>query len=150
MSLLQIHNVNKSFAGLKALTNVNLSVEEGSVHAIIGPNGAGKSTLLNCLIGKLQPDIGTVICPDAQVKLFITATPEVRAARRFAELSLVDPTVTLEGVLADVQARDARDSSRAEAPLKPADDAELMDTSTMDIEAAVARAIALVNARRCE
>tara|TARA_R110000796_G_scaffold76733_3_gene171507 strand:+ start:585 stop:1199 length:615 start_codon:yes stop_codon:yes gene_type:complete len=95
-------------------------------------------------------DIGTVICPDAQVKLFITATPEVRAARRFAELSLVDPTVTLEGVLADVQARDARDSSRVEAPLKPADDAELMDTSTMDIEAAVARAIALVNARRCE
>jgi len=56
----------------------------------------------------------------------------------------------LEGVLADVQARDARDSSRVEAPLKPADDAELMDTSTMDIEAAVARAIALVNARRCE
>ena len=95
-------------------------------------------------------DIGTVICPDAQVKLFIPATPEVRAARRFAELSLVDPTVTLEGVLADVQARDARDSSRVEAPLKPADDAELMDTSTMDIEAAVARAIALVNARRCE
>ena len=95
-------------------------------------------------------DLGTVICPDAQVKLFITATPEVRAARRFAELSLVDPTVTLEGVLADVQARDARDSSRVEAPLKPADDAELMDTSTMDIEAAVARAIALVNARRCE
>tara|TARA_R110000822_G_scaffold75081_1_gene180453 strand:- start:692 stop:1306 length:615 start_codon:yes stop_codon:yes gene_type:complete len=94
-------------------------------------------------------DIGTVICPDAQVKLFITATPEVRAARRFAELSLVDPTVTLEGVLADVQARDARDSSRVEAPLKPADDAELMDTSTMDIEAAVARAIALVNSRRC-
>ena len=95
-------------------------------------------------------DIGTVICPDAQVKLFITATPEVRAARRFAELSRVDPTVTLEGVLADVQARDARDSSRAEAPLRPAEDAELMDTSTMDIEAAVARAIALVNARRGE
>jgi branched-chain amino acid transport system ATP-binding protein len=64
MSLLQIHNVNKSFAGLKALTNVNLSVEEGSVHAIIGPNGAGKSTLLNCLIGKLQPDIGTVMFQD--------------------------------------------------------------------------------------
>ena len=92
-------------------------------------------------------DIGTVICPDAPVKLFITATPEVRAQRRFAELSVKGAEVTLEGVLADVQARDARDSTRAEAPLKPAADAELMDTSTMDIETAVARAIALVAAR---
>ncbi|MEH6673496.1 MAG: (d)CMP kinase [Sulfitobacter sp.] len=92
-------------------------------------------------------DIGTVICPDAPVKLFITATPEVRAQRRFVELSAKGAEVTLEGVLADVQARDARDSTRAEAPLKPAEDAELMDTSTMDIETAVARAIALVAAR---
>ena len=93
-------------------------------------------------------DIGTVICPDAPVKLFITATPEVRAQRRFAELSAKGAEVTLEGVLADVQARDARYSTRAEAPLKPAEDAELMDTSTMDIETAVARAIELVAARR--
>jgi len=93
-------------------------------------------------------DIGTVICPDAPVKLFITATPEVRAQRRFAELSAKGAEVILEGVLADVQARDARDSTRAEAPLKPAEDAELMDTSTMDIETAVARAIELVAARR--
>ena len=93
-------------------------------------------------------DIGTVICPDAPVKLFITATPEVRAQRRFAELSAKGAEVTREGVLADVQARDARDSTRAEAPLKPAEDAELMDTSTMDIETAVARAIELVAARR--
>ena len=93
-------------------------------------------------------DIGTVICHDAPVKLFITATPEVRAQRRFAELSAKGAEVTLEGVLADVQARDARDSTRAEAPLKPAEDAELMDTSTMDIETAVARAIELVAARR--
>ena len=93
-------------------------------------------------------DIGTVICPDAPVKLFITATPEVRAQRRFAELSAKGAEVTLDGVLADVPARDARDSTRAEAPLKPAEDAELMDTSTMDIETAVARAIELVAARR--
>ncbi|HBR36674.1 MAG TPA: cytidylate kinase, partial [Sulfitobacter pontiacus] len=66
----------------------------------------------------------------------------------FAELSAKGAEVTLEGVLADVQARDARDSTRAEAPLKPAEDAELMDTSTMDIETAVARAIELVAARR--
>lgn len=93
-------------------------------------------------------DIGTVICPDAQVKLFVTATPEVRAARRFAELRAKGEDVTLGQVLADVEARDARDSSRAEAPLKPAADAEQMDTSTMDIDAAVARAIALITIRR--
>jgi len=61
MAILEIQNVNKSFGGLKALHNVNLSVEENSIHAIIGPNGAGKSTLLNCLIGKLIPDVGTVM-----------------------------------------------------------------------------------------
>ena len=59
-SILQVRNVNKSFAGLKALNNVELSVEEGAVHAIIGPNGAGKSTLLNCFVGRLTPDTGTV------------------------------------------------------------------------------------------
>ena len=60
MAILEVKNVNKSFSGLKALQNVNLSVEEGKIHAIIGPNGAGKSTLLNCFIGKLIPDSGTV------------------------------------------------------------------------------------------
>ncbi len=60
MGILEIKNVSKRFGGLKALDNVNLSVEEGTIHAIIGPNGAGKSTLLNCLIGKLMPDTGTV------------------------------------------------------------------------------------------
>ena len=92
-------------------------------------------------------DIGTVICPDAQVKLFVTATPDVRARRRHAELVAKGHDVTLQEVLADVQARDARDSNRAEAPLKPAADAEEMDTSQMDIDAAVARAIELVQAR---
>jgi CMP/dCMP kinase len=92
-------------------------------------------------------DIGTVICPDAQVKLFVTATPEVRAERRFAELTAKGFDVTLADVLAEVEARDARDSTRAEAPLKPAEDAVEMDTSTMDINTAVARAIELIQAR---
>jgi len=61
MTLLQVQMVNKSFSGLRALSDVNLSVEEGSVHAIIGPNGAGKSTLLNCFVGRLTPDTGTVL-----------------------------------------------------------------------------------------
>jgi len=60
MGILEIRNVNKWFGGLQALGDVNLNVEEGTVHAIIGPNGAGKSTLLNCLVGKLEPDTGTV------------------------------------------------------------------------------------------
>ena len=61
MGILEVQNVNKSFGGLKALQNVNLSIEEGTIHAIIGPNGAGKSTLLNCFVGKLIPDTGTVM-----------------------------------------------------------------------------------------
>ena len=59
-SILTVRNVNKHFGGLKALDDVNLEIERGSIHAIIGPNGAGKSTLLNCLIGRLEPDTGTV------------------------------------------------------------------------------------------
>lgn len=61
MGILEVRDVNKNFGGLKALNNVNLDVEEGSVHAIIGPNGAGKSTLLNCFIGRLMPDTGSVM-----------------------------------------------------------------------------------------
>ena len=60
MSFLEVSGVNKNFGGLRALDDVNLSVEEGTIHAIIGPNGAGKSTLLNCFVGKLIPDSGTV------------------------------------------------------------------------------------------
>jgi len=60
MSVLSVVNVNKRFGGLKALDNVNLEVEAGTVHAIIGPNGAGKSTLLNCFVGRLEPDTGSV------------------------------------------------------------------------------------------
>ena len=60
MGILSVRNVNKSFGGLRALNDVNLDVEAGTVHAIIGPNGAGKSTLLNCFVGRLEPDTGTV------------------------------------------------------------------------------------------
>ena len=60
MSILSVKNVNKQFGGLKALNEVNLEIEAGTVHAIIGPNGAGKSTLLNCFVGRLDPDTGSV------------------------------------------------------------------------------------------
>lgn len=94
-------------------------------------------------------DIGTVICPDAAVKLFVTASAEVRAERRYLELSGKGMNVTRETVLADVQSRDARDMGRADAPLKPAADAVLIDTSDMAINDAIAAAVtAIENVRR--
>jgi cytidylate kinase len=89
-------------------------------------------------------DIGTVIAPAAEAKLFVTATPEVRARRRFEELTRLGLTVAYEHVLADIRARDARDSGRGIAPLVQAADAILLDTSALDVEAAVAAAIAIV------
>ena len=88
-------------------------------------------------------DIGTVICPEAEAKLFVTAADEVRAARRFAELG----SGTLEGVLADLRARDARDAARDVAPMVAAPDALLLDTSDLTIDAAVAEALAYVRSR---
>lgn len=89
-------------------------------------------------------DIGTVVCPDAHAKLFITASPEVRARRRQTELGATD----YEAILADIRARDDRDSRRATAPLVAAADAVTLDTSEMDIAAAVAAAVKVVEARR--
>jgi cytidylate kinase len=89
-------------------------------------------------------DIGTVIAPGANAKLFVTATPEVRATRRLAELISRGLNAHYEEVLADIQARDERDSGRATAPLLRADDAFLLDTSKLDVAAAVAAALALV------
>ena len=97
MSILQVKDVSKSFGGLRALNDVNLEVEEGTVHAIIGPNGAGKSTLLNCFVGKLEPDTGSVMFNGVsllgiepyeinQVGVArVFQTPEI-----FGEMSLID------------------------------------------------------------
>ena len=93
-------------------------------------------------------DIGTVICPDADIKLFVTASAEVRAERRYLELSEKGHDDTRQQVLADVVARDKRDSERAEAPLKPADDAVIIDTSDMSIDEAVAKAVAEIERHR--
>lgn len=91
-------------------------------------------------------DIGTVICPDAEVKLFVTATDDIRAGRRFRELREAGHEVTLAAVAADLAARDRRDRARATAPLTPAEDALLLDTSELNIKEATARAIAAVRA----
>ena len=89
-------------------------------------------------------DIGTVICPQAEVKIFVTAAPEVRAARRQAELAALGETADEAVILADILRRDARDRSRAVAPLKPAPDAHVLDTTALDVDAAVAAAIEIV------
>lgn len=89
-------------------------------------------------------DIGTVVAPDADVKLFVTASPEERARRRTRELKGRGERADEEAILADIRARDARDGARAVAPLKPAEDARLLDTTDLDIEAAFRAAIALV------
>jgi len=91
-------------------------------------------------------DIGTVICPEAEAKLFITASPEIRAHRRWLELVKLDPALSEESVLADIRRRDERDSNRSNAPLKIADDARLLDTSLMDIETASREALRLIEA----
>lgn len=93
-------------------------------------------------------DIGTVICPDADVKIFVTASPEVRARRRTDELRAKGRDVVYETILAETRERDERDSGRAVAPLRPAADAVLLDTSDLDRDAAFARALAIVEARR--
>jgi len=92
-------------------------------------------------------DIGTVIAPGADVKLFVTASPAVRAERRFRELEKRGMPVGHAEVLADIRARDERDSTRAVAPLRSADDAILLDTSDLDVAAAIAEAVRLVEDR---
>lgn len=91
-------------------------------------------------------DIGTVVCPNANIKLFVTASTERRAERRFKELLARGIETTLDKVVAEMRVRDERDSQRAVAPLKPAEDAYLLDTSDLDADAAFDAAIAFVRA----
>jgi len=93
-------------------------------------------------------DIGTVICPNADVKIFVTAAPEARARRRALEFAKGDNPMEEAAVLADIKARDNRDMNRAAAPLKQAADAHLLDTTEMDISTAIRAAIDLVEATR--
>jgi len=91
-------------------------------------------------------DIATVVCPDADVKLFVTASLAARAQRRHAELAARGDSVTLEAVAAQIEARDARDMNRPVAPLRQAHDAHLLDTTALPIEEAAARAFAIIDA----
>lgn len=92
-------------------------------------------------------DIGTVIAPDATVKIFVTADQDIRAKRRWLQLVKLNPALTFDEVLGDIRVRDARDSGRSDAPLEMAEDALLLDTSDLGIEAAIATARSLVKSR---
>ncbi len=91
-------------------------------------------------------DIGTVVCPDAAVKLYVTAAPEVRAQRRYDEIVAGGGKADFGAIFEDVKRRDDRDMGRADSPLKPAEDAHLLDTSEMDIEAAFRAAKSIIDA----
>jgi cytidylate kinase len=106
------------------------------------PRVAGKPAPGAVLDGR---DIGTVVCPDAPVKLFVTAAVEERARRRVKELQGRGQTAIYDAVLEDLKQRDARDSQRAAAPLKPADDAFLLDTSALDADQALAAALSAIH-----
>ena len=92
-------------------------------------------------------DIGTVICPEAEVKIFVTASPQTRAQRRALELAGRGEPADYAAILGDIRVRDERDSTRAVAPLRPAPDAHRLDTTALDVEAAFAAALRLVGRR---
>lgn len=127
--------------------------EIGAAASIVAGNGAARRALLDfqrsfstkapgaVLDGR---DIGTVVCPDARVKIFVTATPEERARRRHLELASGNPDISYEDVLNDIQLRDQRDQDRAVAPLVIAEDAHLLETTDLDIETALNAALAII------
>jgi CMP/dCMP kinase len=92
-------------------------------------------------------DIGTVICPKADVKIFVTASPAARAQRRALELMRRGEKIDYAAVLADIARRDARDAGRADAPMRPADDAVTLDTTRLDIDQSFARAVEIIESR---
>lgn len=121
-----------------AIREVRLALKQFQIDFAQQPSGA-------VLDGR---DIGTVIAPDAHVKIFVTAAPEVRARRRWLQLVKDTPDLTLDEVLADIRLRDERDSSRSAAPLEMAKDAVLLDTTDLGIEAAIEHARRIVKDRR--
>lgn len=113
-----------------------------AAHPPLDATGAGKSGAV--MDGR---DIGTVVCPDAKVKIFITASVEARAQRRFKELQEKGEGVIYARVLEDMRERDARDTVRSASPMKPADDALIIDTSALDADQVFERARAYIDRR---
>ncbi|MFK7902717.1 MAG: (d)CMP kinase [Nitratireductor sp.] len=132
---LAVHEIGEAASKVAVMSKVRVALVEAQRKFANTPPGA-------VLDGR---DIGTVVCPNASVKLYITASPEVRAQRRFEEmLERGRKDIEYEAILADLKVRDERDMNREDSPLKPAKDAHLIDTSKMDIEAAFQAALELV------
>lgn len=135
---LKTHNVGEAASIVSAHQAVRAALLEFQRQFAAQPPGA-------VLDGR---DIGTVVCPNADVKIFVTATPEIRARRRTAEYKAQGRNIDEAAVLADIRKRDERDQSRAAAPLRRAADAHLLDTTHLDIDAAIRAAIDIVEASR--
>jgi len=151
LALLAAQNVSKIDPSNPALRDE----KTGNAASIVAANQRVRTALLDYQreVAKHKPgavldgrDIGTVVCPDAPVKLFVTASAEVRAQRRFDELAAKGQEVTFDDVLSDLRDRDARDQTRKSAPLAKADDAHLLDTTKLDIEAALEAACQIIDA----
>lgn len=134
-SVLSAHAVGEAASKVAVIPEVRRILVEKQRAFAAQPGGA-------VLDGR---DIGTVVCPDAAVKLYVTASAEVRARRRLAEIEANDGTGDFATILADINRRDERDMGRADSPLRPATDAHLLDTSQMSIEAAFLAAKAIVD-----
>jgi CMP/dCMP kinase len=135
---LKSHDVGSAASIVSAIPAVRAALLEFQREFAARPPGA-------VLDGR---DIGTVICPDAEVKIFVVADPKIRAHRRTLEVLARGETADEAAILADILARDERDQNRAVAPLKPAQDAYLLDNSHLDIEGGVRAAIDIVEAVR--
>ncbi|PKP78877.1 MAG: cytidylate kinase [Alphaproteobacteria bacterium HGW-Alphaproteobacteria-3] len=151
---------NSAASVAKSLTLENIdeasirTAEVGRVVAIVASMPGVRAAILDFQrnFSSQQPgavldgrDIGTVVCPDAQVKIFVTASPEIRAHRRWLELNNSGVEVSEAQILEDVRERDRRDAERAASPMKPAADAYLLDTSDLSIEAAFGAAVAIID-----
>ncbi len=135
---LKSHAVGEAASFVSAIADVRAAVFKVQREFAAVPPGA-------VLDGR---DIGTVICPNADVKIFVTAAPEIRARRRTLELEAGGQTVNEAEILADILRRDERDTKRAIAPLRAAPDAHLLDTTQLDIDATFRAAVAIVEAAR--
>ncbi len=132
--ILSAHHIGEAASKVAVMPSVRKALLEAQRAFASQPGGA-------ILDGR---DIGTVVCPDADVKLFVTASAEVRAQRRTDEILGKGQDADFDQILQDVKMRDERDMNRADAPLKPAENAHLLDTSKLDIEGAFQQAVSLV------
>jgi cytidylate kinase len=134
-AVLSQHGVGEAASKVAVMSKVRAALRDKQRQFAARPPGA-------VLDGR---DIGTVICPDADLKLYVTASPQERARRRHAEIIANGGQADLAAILADIERRDARDMGREDSPLRPAADAHLLDTTQMDIEAAFRAASGLVD-----